>query len=91
MVMDFDDIKRVWEEHLKPVLDHKDLNEQFMFVTTAEHIAAWVLVQFHDHGVPVKCVDLWETETCCAHVLYQDVWGDESMYRALTAVKVEVA
>ena len=84
MVMDFDIIKRVWEEHLKPLLDHKDLNEQFMFVTTAEHLCAWIVVSFRDNGIPILSADLWETETCCAHVNYSDVWGSESMYRALT-------
>jgi 6-pyruvoyltetrahydropterin/6-carboxytetrahydropterin synthase len=90
MVMDFDVIKRVWEMHLKPILDHKDLNIQFMFVTTAENIAAWILVAFYDHGIPVKALELWETETCCARVVHSDVWGDESMYRAMTMVRPEV-
>lgn len=88
MVMDFDTIKVVWEEHLKPRLDHKDLNEQFLFVTTAENIAMWVLTVFHNHGIPVKCVDLWETETCCARVSYIDVWRDGTIADAM-AVSAE--
>jgi 6-pyruvoyl-tetrahydropterin synthase len=84
MVMDFEIIKAVWELHVKPILDHKDLNDQFMFVTTAENIASWMLVAFHDNGIPLTKIDLWETESCCATVLWVDVWGNEAMLRALT-------
>lgn len=85
MVLDFDTIKEVWEQYLKPSLDHKDLNEQFMFVTTAENIACWMLVQFHDNGIHAKSIELWETETCGARVHYVDVWGDEAVFRASRA------
>jgi 6-pyruvoyltetrahydropterin/6-carboxytetrahydropterin synthase len=90
MVMDFDTIKSVWKEHLEPILDHRDLNEQFLFVTTAENIAAWIVIAFRDNGVVVTSADLYETDTCCATVRLQDVWGEENMYRALTAVAVPV-
>jgi 6-pyruvoyltetrahydropterin/6-carboxytetrahydropterin synthase len=85
MVLDFDTIRVAWEEHLKPILDHKDLNEQFVFVTTAENIAAWILIAFRDRGINAHSVDLWETESASVHVTYSDVWDDESMFRALTA------
>jgi 6-pyruvoyltetrahydropterin/6-carboxytetrahydropterin synthase len=84
MVMDFDVIKQAWEIYLKPILDHKDLNEQFMFTTTAENLASWMLVAFHDAGIPIRTIDLWETDTCCATVQHNDVWGNEAMFRSLT-------
>jgi len=84
MVMDFDTIKTVWEEHLKPVLDHHDLNEQFLFITTAENIAGWCITAFHDHGINAHSVDLWETESASVHVLFSDVWDEGSMYRSLS-------
>ena len=90
MVMDFATISAAWKKHLEPMLDHKDLNQQFLFVTTAENIAAWVLVQFHDCGIPVDHVELWETDTSCAMVKFIDVWAnDPGMFRALTTVKQE--
>src|SRR5215469_14325428 len=84
MVMDFATISKVWKEHLEPMLDHKDLNQQFLFVTTAENIAAWILVQFHDCGIAADRVELWETESSCAIVKFIDVWQDNmEMFRSL--------
>ena len=46
-----------------------------------------MLVQFHDNGIPVSMIDLWETDTCCARVCHNAVWGEEAMYRALTTTE----
>src|SRR5215469_17693389 len=88
MVMDFATISHVWKQHLEPVLDHKDLNQQFLFVTTAENLAAWILVQFHDHGIQAKSIELWETESSCAIVTFHDVWqNDWEVFRALATLR----
>lgn len=36
--------------------------------TTAENLAAWLLVCFRMEGVPATAVTLWETPTSCARV-----------------------
>lgn len=79
MVIDFADIKNVWVQHLKPYLDHKDLNVSLeswhLCTTTAENIAAWICYRFRAHSIPVKCVTVWETETASATVNYLEVWA----------------
>jgi hypothetical protein len=45
-----------------------------------------MIVAFHDHGIPVRTIDLWETDTCCATIQHNDVWGNETMLRSLTRV-----
>lgn len=79
MVVDFAVIKSVWEQYLKPHLDHRDLNDSLRSVlttTTAEYIAAWICRVFHDHAIPVTAVELWETETSCARVDWTEEWAN---------------
>jgi 6-pyruvoyltetrahydropterin/6-carboxytetrahydropterin synthase len=81
MVMDFDRIKRIWSEHLEPILDHQNLNETLegkVTYTTAECIADFLLDSFRYHlgdlraplteaQMPrVVAVRVWETPTSYA-------------------------
>ena len=83
MVVDFSDIKDVWDEHLKPTLDHQDLNQHFLFPTTAENIAAWVCVVFARHGVPITSVTVYETATSSATVYLADIGSSSVLLQAL--------
>lgn len=69
MVIDFGDLSAIWKEHLEPLLDHRFLNETLPVpVTTAEHIAGWLLLRFRDElgPYPGLTVTVWETPTCWA-------------------------
>lgn len=69
MVIDFGDLSAVWKEHLEPLLDHRFLNDTLPVpVTTAEHIAGWILIRFReqlDTGLDLT-VRVWETPSCWA-------------------------
>lgn len=67
MVLDFSVMSEVWEP-LHRALDHRFLNDLFMFPTTAENIAEWMLGQFHDQLPEVYCVRVWETASAYAEV-----------------------
>lgn len=82
MVIDFAEIKDMWEAEIKPLLDHKDLNvslKDWIPVTTAECIAAWILATFRNNGVPVRSVAVWETATSCAEVNFSEVFQDGAL------------
>lgn len=68
MVVDFGDVKRVWKEHLEPLLDHRYLNETLseLEVTTAELIAFWIFTRFGAHALMPERVRVWETPTSWA-------------------------
>lgn len=68
MVIDYDDLGRVWRERLEPLLDHQDLNETIGPPTTAENIAAWALRVVTDAGVPAAWVEVSETPATTARV-----------------------
>lgn len=81
MVIDFADIKSVWRSALEPSLDHQDLNETLNMVTTAENIAGWIMSTFRLNLIPVDKVEVWETETSCACVTFNDAWADGHVLR----------
>jgi 6-pyruvoyltetrahydropterin/6-carboxytetrahydropterin synthase len=58
MVVDFREIKRLFNEKVKPQLDHKDLNK-VMENPTAENIAQWILDVMKD-DINVASVRVWE-------------------------------
>lgn len=68
MVIDFADIKDIWDAKLKPKLDHRNLNEVFNFTTTAENLSIWIAKQLKENGIPIQEVEVWETETSSAKV-----------------------
>ncbi len=83
MVCDFSAVKRVWRESCEPLLDHVNLNVTIgpeVGVTTAENIAAWIFLRMRgglaqpleERGV-LWSVTVWETDTCCACVNWEDV------------------
>jgi 6-pyruvoyltetrahydropterin/6-carboxytetrahydropterin synthase len=79
IVMDFGDLKRIFQEHYEPILDHKYLNESLPMVnTTAENLAIW----FFDHWeakvrpqypdvTPVR-LRIWETENAYVTLTHDD-------------------
>jgi 6-pyruvoyltetrahydropterin/6-carboxytetrahydropterin synthase len=83
MVVDFADVKMVWETELAPLFDHKDLNEtldELVPETTAECLAVFICAVYREKKFPVKDVEVWETETSNARVTASEVWvnGEQS-------------
>lgn len=69
MVIDFADIKRVFKDHIEPLVDHKYLNETIPVpVTTAEVLAGWIWKVYADKGMTPCSVRLWETPTSYAQI-----------------------
>jgi 6-pyruvoyltetrahydropterin/6-carboxytetrahydropterin synthase len=69
MVIDFGDLQEIWDEKLKPLVDHQYLNAALPVPhTTAEMIAAWMLEQFREHlgPYPGLTVKVWETPSSWA-------------------------
>jgi 6-pyruvoyltetrahydropterin/6-carboxytetrahydropterin synthase len=60
MVIDFRDIKKAFNEKIKPKLDHKDLNK-VLKNPTAENIARWIYDQLNLE-MNVASVRVWEGE-----------------------------
>jgi len=69
MVVDFGEINRVWREHIKPHVDHRNLNDSLPVPhTTAELIAGWMLDRFQEYLPYPMTVTVWETPTSWAQV-----------------------
>lgn len=73
MVEDLGDLSAWWEQHLEPLLDHRNLNDSIEVSmggrpTTAENLAGWVFQQAMGHGFAVCKVRVYETPTGCATV-----------------------
>lgn len=68
MVIDFTDLKKIYQTHVEPLVEHMNLNETLpVSVTTAENIAAWAFKTFRDNGVGnLHAVRVWETPTSYA-------------------------
>jgi 6-pyruvoyltetrahydropterin/6-carboxytetrahydropterin synthase len=60
MIMDFADLRTRVNELIIGVLDHQLLNEEFVFVPTAEAVAAWAFETLREAGLPVVRVRLAE-------------------------------
>lgn len=75
MVVDFDTLKDVWNE-IKPVLDHKYLNDTLQMTTTAENIAAFICSCYLGHNFSIHSVRVWETESCYAEVTGAEIWAN---------------
>jgi len=68
IVVDFADLKRIYQEHYEPLLDHKYLNETLPGInTTAENLAIWFFDYWEAHVRPLYPhlelvrVRIWET------------------------------
>jgi 6-pyruvoyltetrahydropterin/6-carboxytetrahydropterin synthase len=72
IVMDFDDISSLVDEHVIRVFDHHHLND-FLPNPTAELIADHILTVLHDKDVRIFKVRLYETEKCFAEVEWTEV------------------
>lgn len=73
MVIDFKELKSIWETNIAPFYDHKYLNESLsVWQTTAEIMAEDICNRFDSSikvfhpELEVKRVDLYETPTSCA-------------------------
>jgi 6-pyruvoyltetrahydropterin/6-carboxytetrahydropterin synthase len=64
MVVEFSEIKKAYETHIFPRLDHRFVNDAIpeLPVPTTEMLAAWIFNQFLDAGVPLTGLRLWETD-----------------------------
>lgn len=75
MVLDFTEIKKIWEEHLEPKLDHEYLNESIGIQPTAENLAKYIFTEFERYlnieNVKLISVSIYETATSGA--TYQPV------------------
>lgn len=65
MVLDFAVLSTAWEP-LHRMLDHRFLNDLFMFPTTAENLAEWMLEELHEQVPAVFSVRVWETASAYA-------------------------
>lgn len=79
IVIDFGDLKEIYQRHYEPLLDHKFLNETLPMVnTTAENMAIWFFDYWAAHVAPeypnVKLARLriWETPTSYVTLSYED-------------------
>lgn len=76
-VIDFGDIKKVWKEHIEPLLDHRYLNESLPPMnTTAENMVGWIYQMFcvhlekeDDNRIVIDFVRLYETPTSYAEIV----------------------
>lgn len=78
IVLDFDDIKSIWKEHIESYLDHRYLNETLPPMnTTAENMVVWIYEQMNNalqkspytnqiEAGRVEFVRLYETATSYA-------------------------
>jgi 6-pyruvoyltetrahydropterin/6-carboxytetrahydropterin synthase len=75
MLVDFDDIKLVFQQKIHNKLDHKYLNDVLPFKTTAENIAAWIFDELVSHcfdsnlEAELLRVRVWETDTSWAEAI----------------------
>ena len=60
MVMDFGDIKALYNEVIHRRCDHRFLNDQFDFPTTAENLATIFLLELHAEDARISRVDVSE-------------------------------
>ena len=72
MVLDFSILKKVVKERIIEKLDHKDLNKELHFNTTAENMCVWIFDKLNNDERIIKSkakvvkVRLWETPTSFA-------------------------
>lgn len=79
IVVDFNDLKEIYQRHYEPILDHKYLNETLPMVnTTAENLAIWFFDYWAEHVAPahpqvqIVRVRLWETPQAYVTLTYDD-------------------
>jgi len=70
IVVDFGDLKYIWETHCKKRVDHRNLTVEFPdWNTSAENLAVWFFQKFQAHlGLLLYAVRVYETPTCYAEV-----------------------
>lgn len=75
LVVDFNEIKRIWKEAIEPWVDHRDLNSSLPVMnTTAENIVVWMFDTMNKHlsydhkyeQMELAFVRLYETPTSYA-------------------------
>lgn len=69
MIIDFSRLKEIVEIEVLTHVDHKNLNEEFNFVPTAELLCGWVaqkLKKYQHLIFQVERVRLYETSNCWA-------------------------
>lgn len=63
-VMDFYDLGQIVKSRIVDRLDHRNLNDELPFRTTAENLAVWIFGDLSVAGeLPIKQIRLWETST----------------------------
>lgn len=79
IVVDFADLRRIFDRFYAAVLDHKYLNETLPTVnTTAENIAVWFFNYWADQvapaypGIVPERVVVWETPAACVSLTRAD-------------------
>jgi len=72
MIIDFEDIKNIVNEHIIKILDHSNLND-LVVQPTVENIAIWIWDnlknRFDNLNARLYEIEVWETET--TGVIYQ--------------------
>lgn len=71
-IVDFSDIKNLWEEHFDSLYDHRFLNESLNIQTTAENISAKLFEDLskyiNNERVYVSGIRLYETPTSFSEI-----------------------
>ena len=66
MVMNFLDVKKIFNERIYNYLDHQFLNDKIKGLTAAEKIAEWIYDDLEEHMPLLREAEVWETETSSA-------------------------
>lgn len=73
MVVDFSDIKRAYQQHVEPRVEHQDLNLTLDLPEyTTEYIAAWIWDQLRPYLPTLYKIRLWEGKSNFAEVCNGD-------------------
>lgn len=75
MVIDFKEIKRVYEEAIEPFVEHQYLNETLSILEefTTEYIAGWIYKQLKAQIQGVCKVRLWEGKSSFVEIVNGDL------------------
>lgn len=77
MVIDFAELKKIYQEIIEPSVEHQDLNSTLGDVLeefTTEIIAGWILDELHTEMDAIYMVRLWEGKSSYAEVTVQDLF-----------------
>ncbi len=87
MVIDFAQLKQVYQSIVEPHVEHQNLNETLGHILeefTTEIIAGWILDELHAQMPQIYKVRLWEGKSSYAEVCIQDIEGRKNKGRKIS-------